>query len=187
MSLSCKNTGGFGTEVEPGVFIDQAVILDVADLTDTQPKNFKKPIGLGVNIILQKDGLSFNPEVKIFGDPKMGDDGSLEGWGSAFPVKDLLCKVGGFTGNIGEGGNPKKIPTSVLLGLVGKTVMYLRYCYTKDTDGKVKYSTWRQVAATAEDLTKQWRQSRSKGYPRDYDANLVRPQMADVPVIGDAF
>ncbi len=184
MSLSCEDHRSYGTEVEPGVYLDQATILDVSELTDTQPKNFKKPIGLGIGLILEKEGLSFNPELRIFGDPKVDDDGKIIGWGSAFPVKDVLAKIGGYAGNIGVGKNPKKIPDKVLLGLVGKTVVYLRYCYGRSLEGKVRYATWKQVSSTEADLVRQWRQSRAKGYPRDFDPTLVKES---IPVAEVAF
>ena len=184
MGLSCEDNRNYGAGVEPGVYLDQATILDVSELTDTQPKNFKKPIGLGIGLILEKEGLSFNPEIRIYGDPKVDDNGKIVGWGSAFPVKDVLAKVGGYTGNLGVGKNPKKIPDKVLLTLVGKTVVYLRYCYARGSDGKVRYATWKQVSSTEADLLRQWKQSRSKGFPRDFDPTLVKEP---IPVAEVAF
>lgn len=163
MALNTKSNGG--NEVEPGVIVDKATIADVGVLTGTTPQGWQRPIGLGIELFLEKPGLDFQPKLRLFGEPKF-ENGTPTGWGSAFPVRDALLKVAGYDGDIGD---DLTIPEAVLLSMVGKEVHYIRFAYGTGDDGKVKYATFREVDTTEAGIIKKWKRSRAKGYPKDYN------------------
>ena len=170
MYLNCDDTNpGGDRQIEPGVFVAQGTIEEVGVLTGDQPPNWTRPIGLGVQLTLVKEGLSFKPEVKVFGDPKLDASGNTVGWGSAFPVRDLLNRIAGYRGVIGSKKDPLEIPRPALLKLIGKPVFYLRYAYKIDeSTSKMKYACWNRVSDSADDLARQWIDSRKNGFPKSF-------------------
>lgn len=171
MALNTKSGGGNGSgkEVERGVYVDKATIADVGVLTGQIPQGWQRPIGLGIELFLEKPGLDFQPKLRLFGEPKF-ENGVPTGWGSAFPVRDALAKVAGYDGDIGD---DLTIPDAVLLSMIGKEIHYIRFVYGTGDDGKAKYATFREVDTTEAGIIKKWNRSRQKGYPKDYNPGVL--------------
>ena len=167
--LNCKQNNG-GDQFAPNVYVQEGVIADVETLTGTTPKNFREPVELGIKLFIQANGLSFQPEIMLFGKLKRDELGTVSDWGGAFVVRDALCGIAGYDGPIAD---DLKIPDAVLRALLNKRVFYCRYAYGKDpATGKAKFSTFNQVGATKEAAIERWSKSRAKGYPKDYVADL---------------
>ncbi len=167
--LSCKQNNG-GEQVAPNVYVQEATIADVGVLTGTTPKGFKNPVEFGIRLFVDAQGLTFQPELLLFGQLKRDEQGAVSDWGGAFPVRDVLIEIAGYDGPIGD---DLTIPDAVLRALLGKKVFYVRYCYGKDPQtGKGKFGYFNQVAGTKETAIEKWSKSRAKGYPKDYVADL---------------
>ncbi len=168
------NGNGTGTKIDRGVFVDSGKIIDVGVLNGVTPEGWEHPIEMGVKLFLEIPGLSFNPEVMVFGNVKRDAEGRVSDWGSAFCVRDLLHNVAGFTGVISDS---LDIPQEALKSLIGKKIQTVRYVYGTKEDGKAKYRTLRNVFAenaTQTDITEFWQKQRSKGYPKDYNPESIQ-------------
>jgi len=172
MTLSCnkryqKRTYG------PGIFINEATIADVQDVSGLILPFMERPFEIGIKLYLDI-GRNFQPELVIAGDFKRDPaTGEVVGWGGAFVVQEALSRLG-YTGPLEDG---NKIPEEVLLELVGKQFLRLSYVSGQKENGKLRYSDWNQIATPEEgpdDLLLRWKRSLQRGYPRNF-----RPELMD--------
>ena len=179
MNLSCDKPSRI--DLPLGVFIGEATIVSVTDVSGTTPTFMQRPIDIGLKLTLEV-GRDFQPEFLIAGNFRVDiKTGEVTGWGSACVVQDALMRLG-FTGPLEDG---NKIPARALEGLVGVTFLRLSYISGTKNTGKVRYSDWTTIGSIAdgpEDLLARWKHSRSRGYPRNYRPDILGAPRTNVIV-----
>lgn len=155
-----------------GIFINEAVIVSIADVSGTTPHPLTSSVDIGVRLTLEV-GKDFRPEMLIAGSFKRNESGEVLGWGSAFPIQELFSKLG-YNGTL----NPdNSIPDEALETMLGKRFLRLSYVSGEKINGKPHYSDWNIIATPeegADTLAKRFHASLEKGYPRNY-----RPEVLD--------
>jgi hypothetical protein len=164
-----------------GVIIRKVTVADVADVSGQTAPFLERPWDIGIKLYLEV-GRDFQPELTIAGSFKRDSiTGEIVGWGSAFVVQEALQRFG-YSGSLQEGNH---IPQSVLEGLIGKEFYRLSYVSGRKENGKVKYTDWNQIATLQEgpeDLAGRFRKSLTRGYPKNYQPEVVLdgPEVVEV-------
>jgi hypothetical protein len=175
MTLSCEKPFG-GGKYGPGVVITKAKIVSVEDISGKAHRYMQLPCDIGVVLTIDV-GRSFQPELIISGMFKRNvDTGEVIGWGGAFVVQEALLRLG-YTGLLDAG---NKIPKAALSALVGKEILRLSYVSGTKEGGRARYSDWSQLGTPAsgeQELANRFRQSVSRGYPKNY-----HPELMDAPI-----
>lgn len=159
-----------------GIFVNEATIFSIEDVSGTTPRPLTNPVDIGVRLVLEI-GKDFQPELLIAGNFKRSESGEITGWGSAFPVQELFSKLG-FKGNLNS---DNSLTDEALEAMLGKKFLRLSYVSGTKNNGKVHYSDWNIIATPeegAESLAKRFQSSLSKGYPKNY-----RPESLDAEPI----
>lgn len=150
MGLSTESTGNGGGPLQP-YYIEKVRISKVQDFSgeyfDWMQKQYDAP-DIAIKAFLNI-GRDFEPELDIFGNFSKDEEGRVEGWGGAFKVAEFLKKA---LGRDVELTDDNRIPTAILEELQGKEILYLRYAYKKDQEGKVKFSTYGRIESAEGDL-----------------------------------
>ncbi len=177
MTLSCNKPSQI-PDMPLGVFIGEATIVSVEDVSGTTPAFMSRAVDIGMNLTLEI-GREFQPRMLIAGNFRRDiKSGEVVAWGSACVVQDALLRLG-YTGALDPG---NKIPAKALQGLVGVTFLRLSYVSGTKNTGKPRYSDWTTIGSIADgpdELLARWKHSRSRGYPRNY-----RPDVLGAPVVG---
>ena len=176
MNLSCDKPSQI-PDLPLGVYINEATIVSVTDVSGTTPTFMQRPIDIGMKLTLEV-GRDFKPEFLIAGNFRVDiKTGEVTGWGSACVVQDALLRLG-YAGPLDA---DNKIPAKALQDLVGVTFLRLSYISGTKQSGKARYSDWTTIGSLTdgpEDLLARWKYSRSRGYPRNY-----RPDILGAPVV----
>lgn len=170
LTLEGGTKGGIPTGM-PGVYINDAIIAGVQDISGSMPTGFKTPIDLGIELELEI-GRSFRPKLRLFGNFKTTAAGEKT-WGGAFKLRDFFRKAG-CKGSLGD---DNKIPKEWLDSLIGKKIWRLSYVSRIRPDGKLGYSDWNEVWMAEEDPEKMAASFKTQflksGYPKNYNADLL--------------
>lgn len=165
---------GAGNQVAPGVYINEATIAKVKDISGIIAADWQqRPFDIGLQLVLEI-GRDFQPTMTIGGDFKRATDGSITDWGTAWPVRALMDALK-VKGKLVKG----KLPKEVLQQMVGLKILRLSYVRGKNKkdETKLSYADWNTVAlagnGAAADLLKAWEKSRAKGYPKNYHPELM--------------
>ncbi|MFZ4622375.1 MAG: hypothetical protein ACOYNS_17565 [Bacteroidota bacterium] len=157
-----------------GVFVNEASIYAIEDVSGTTPHPLTNPVDIGVRLTLDI-GRDFQPEMLIAGNFKKNEIGEIIGWGSAFPVQEFFSKLG-YKGTL----NPDNtIPEEALEEVLEKKFLRLSYVSGSKNNGKAHYSDWNIVTSIddgAESLAKRFHSSVAKGYPKNYRPDALDDQ-----------
>ena len=160
------------TEFPGGIFVNQATIVAIEDISGEQLLYMKTPCDVGIRITIDV-GRDFQPTLNITGNVKR--DGEKTDWGQAWIVRAFFDKLG-IAGHIEEENGRFHIPAEMLTECVGKQFLKLSYCAgMKEKDPtKVRFSEWYEIATVeegAQALHARFLKSLSKGYPKNYSAS----------------
>jgi|GEM_PF-3500497 len=176
MTLSCDKPSQI-PDMPLGVYINEATIVNVEDVSGTTPAFMSRAVDIGMNLTLDI-GQAFRPRLLIAGNFRRDiKSGEVVAWGSACVVQDALLRLG-YAGSLDPG---NKIPAKALQDLLGVTFLRLSYVSGTKQTGKARYSDWTTIGAISEGpevLLARWKHSRSRGYPRNY-----RPDVLGAPVV----
>lgn len=173
MTLSCNHAfkqRSYG----PGIYINRATIISAEDVSGQELAFKDRPYDIAIKLTLDV-GRDFNPSMLIGGNfNRKPDSNEVTGWGGAFVVQDALSRLG-YTGDLDP---DNRIPPAALESLIGKEFLRLSYVCGRKDNGKPRYWDWNQIAGTEEtpeSLAARFKRSLTKGYPRNYAADLAIP------------
>ncbi|MFA6468220.1 MAG: hypothetical protein WCW35_04920 [Bacteroidota bacterium] len=171
MTLSTNNPYAKPT-FGKGVYINEATIIEVEDVSGTTPQPFIKQVDIGIRLTLDI-GKTFSTKMLIAGDFKRNENQEVTSWGAAFIVQEAFAKLG-YKGSL----NPdNSIPDEALESLLDKKFLKLSYVSGVRENGKFYWTDWNNICSVeegAEQLAKRFKASLAKGYPKNY-----RPELLD--------
>lgn len=171
MPLSMHKGSGSQSSVK-GAFVGEVSIISAEDISHQKLPYMDRECEIGIRLKLDI-GREFTPEMNITGEFKKDAAGRVEGWGSAFRIRDFLLRMG-YEGQLNT---DNSIPKEVFDILPGKKFLRLSYVSGTKKNGKKRYSDWAEIATLEEgasSLEKRFAESVAKGFPRNY-----RPELAE--------
>jgi hypothetical protein len=191
---------GTSTAFRDNAFCDSIEISAARDVSGIQNPWGKVP---DLALELEYPGKDGNPfKTTLGGEFKRDANGTIVGFGGAFPIEVLLSKSTLFATmkeqekkdflQIIELG---KLPKKFLDFLVGKTLHKVSYVkgYKEDDPSKLAYSSFNQLGWTKEQVIKAFNDGVAKGYPKNYDptakagaVNTTTEGSTDFPAGGSA-
>jgi len=175
MPLSLNNNSQF----QSNAYCDEIKVIGAKDVS-LITNSFGNMPDLGLEIEYKINGKDNIFKQTLSGNFKR-ENNEVVGWGGAFTIGRLLeqsewfkmqpehekqmilaqCEIG-------------RIPSKFLEFLKGKTLYRISYVkgYREDDPSKFSYGTFNQLGWDKESLIKAFRQSLTKGYPRNYQPDL---------------
>lgn len=168
MALSSKDGG------KKSKYIIKLVTVDSIEYEfGATNKNGKTlDVSLTINYTAEKaDGNTYQGKHFIDGNFKRSKYGSIEGWGSAFKIKDLLNALDPKEFNVTDDG---EIDPQVFIDRHGKSFYLLRYISQRDDTGETIYRDFRGYAKDASSLETKFLNAVASDYPPyKYEPSLV--------------
>ena len=128
--------------------------------------------------VKKQDGSTFDYQLNIRGTFKKDDSGRIIGWGSNFKIQKLFNNLS-IVGLINSDGT---IDDKGLQQLIGKDVFVLNYISGTKEDGRIKYQMYDAVAQDRESILSDFLKSVDRGYPRNYNPDVVLNEYMDTTV-----
>lgn len=173
--LSIKGNGSGIPSGVPGVYLNEARIIAVEDISGTTPKYYSNPVDIGVELKLEI-GRSFQPTLRIAGNfTRDKETNAITAWGGATVVKMLLGLFGGDKLT-----DDYRIPPELITRMIGKDIVRLSYVKGVKEGGKLQYKDWNVIALKTADPADPLRLAekfingyKERGYPKDYHPDAI--------------
>lgn len=167
------------------IYIDQVKCISVEDLSRKELPFRRRAYDLAIKLTLDI-GKSFYPEMLIVGNFKRDEKGDIlegnDGWGSAFKVRNFFSKFIPL-GQVISLTPDNEIPPDVLALPRGKEFLRLSYVTGRKPSGRLRYSSWDEIATLeegAESLKRRFLNSVTRGFPSNYHPEVLEPSDASM-------
>lgn len=167
-------------------FIQRATIKGVQILYRNEAFGYTWDVDLSLLLeIHKKDGSTFEYQLNVRGNFKKDSMEKIIGWGSCFKVQKLFqcLNINGVVNSDGT------VSQSSLDSLVNKEVYVLNYISGLKDDGSNRFQMWDILSDNRDSLENDFQQSVEKGYPKNYQPELlfVEPKPTDAVKENDNF